>query len=119
MKNQPAAVAHKFASLRVGDVFMSSITLAELEHGVLIQPDLSESRRLQLDILLGLIPSRAFDNLAAQSYGKLRADGSHLGRNRFDTLIAAHALSLKMTLVSNNISDFKGIAGLRLENWVS
>lgn len=117
MKNKPTAVAQKFASLRVGDVFISSITLAELEHGVLKQPELSDVRRLRLESLLELIPSVAFDGLAARAYGQLRQHSINLGRNRFDTLIAAHAIALGYTLVTNNIADFKDIPGLAIENW--
>lgn len=118
-KHHPPEVAKRFDSLSFGDVCISSITLAELEHGVEIDPALRQSRRPALNRLLELLPVLDFDRSAARAYGRLRASGAHFGRHRFDTLIAAHALSLAAVLVTNNQKDFAGIAGLRVENWVT
>jgi tRNA(fMet)-specific endonuclease VapC len=118
MKHQPPSVVQRFKKLRVGDAGISAITLAELEHGVGSEPKLATKRRNQLDRLLQLTPALEFDALAARSYGDLRNRGVHLGRHRFDTLIAAHAISQKLILVTNNMKDFSGIEGLLVENWV-
>jgi len=118
MKNQSPSVALKFATLRVGDVRISSITQAELEQGVLLQPELIADRRKQLDELLCLIPALAFDGKSARCYGDLRAQGKQLRRNRFDTLIAAQAIASNLILVTNNVADFTGIESLVLENWI-
>jgi tRNA(fMet)-specific endonuclease VapC len=117
-KQQPNSVAQKMADLKVGDVLISSITLSELEHGVEREPSLAVRRRNALEGLLELIPVLDFDRKAAQAYGKIRANGKHLGRHRFDTLIAAHAISIKSILVTNNTADFKGLRGLEIVNWV-
>lgn len=117
--HHPAEVAKRFDSLSYGDAVISSITLAELEHGVLRDFALRNARRHSLDGLLDMLPVLDFDRKAARAYGKLRAVGSNLGRHRFDTLIAAHAISAPAILVTNNLKDFKGIAGLRAENWVT
>jgi tRNA(fMet)-specific endonuclease VapC len=118
-KHQPPSVAKRFESLNFGDAVISAITLAELEHGVEIDPTLQQERRYALNRLLELLPVLDFDMKAAKAYGKLRARGEHVGRHRFDTLIAAHAISLSAILVTNNLKDFKGLRELKVETWVS
>lgn len=57
-----------------------------------------------------------FDEVAASSYGRLvRQIG--MRRGSFDRLIAAHALALGKTLVTNHVRDFADIPDLRVENW--
>jgi tRNA(fMet)-specific endonuclease VapC len=119
MKHQPPAVAKKFESLAVGDVAISSITLAELEHGVEQDPELKAVRGNALSRLLELLLVLDFDKHAAKSYGKLRSGKINLGRHRFDVLIAAHAIATDAILVTNNLKDFIGIRGLIVENWVT
>jgi tRNA(fMet)-specific endonuclease VapC len=72
-----------------------------------------------LDVLTNEIPGRDFDSAAASIYGKVRATlerkGEPIGPN--DMLIAAHALSLGLVLVSDNLGEFKRVRGLKLENW--
>jgi len=102
----------------VGDVGISTITLAELEQGIGKDAGLAISRRNQLSALLRLIPSIPFDDASARSYGIIRNQRAQLGRNRFDTLIAAQALAGKLILVTNNIIDFAEIKDLVIENWV-
>ena len=118
-KHHPLVVAQKFESLNFGDAVISSITLAELEHGVESDPRMQPVRRYALNRLLESLPVLDFDQKAARAYGKLRSRGEHLRRHRFDTLIAAHAISVPAVLVTNNLKDFKGITGLLAENWVS
>lgn len=117
-RHHPQSVIQKFEALSFGDVVISSITLAELEHGIEKDPMLRLQRRNALNKLLELLPVLDFDKKAAKAYGKLRANGQHLGRHRFDTLIAAHALSVSATLVTNNFKDFQGIEGIIVENWI-
>lgn len=100
MRESSTSVTRHFTELRVGDVSMSTVTLAELERGIGADPGLARHRRHQLDRLLAFIPAEPFDAAAARSYGELRARSVGLGRNRFDTLIAAHALSRGLTLVT-------------------
>jgi tRNA(fMet)-specific endonuclease VapC len=118
-RHHPQSVIQRFEALSFGDVVISSITLAELEHGIEKDPEIRLQRRNALNRLLELLPVLDFDKKAARAYGKLRATSQHLGRHRFDTLIAAHALSVSATLVTNNSKDFKGIEELIIENWVS
>jgi tRNA(fMet)-specific endonuclease VapC len=57
--------------------------------------------------------------MVVREYGKLRSGKVHLGRHSFDVLITAHAIASGTVLVTNNTKDFKGIAGLVVENWVT
>jgi tRNA(fMet)-specific endonuclease VapC len=119
MQHHPEAVAKRFERLAVGDVAISSITLAELEHGVEQDRALQPARQNALNRLIELLTVLDFDRLAARAYGKLRSGKVHLGRHRFDVLIAAHAIAAGAVLVTNNTKDFKGIPGLVVENWVT
>jgi tRNA(fMet)-specific endonuclease VapC len=67
---------------------------------------------------LAILP---FDNAAAEAYGALRAELERQGKpiGPLDTLIAAHALSLGVTLVTNNEREFRRVAGLRVANWLA
>ena len=62
----------------------------------------------------------AFDDKAIWSYGELRADLERRGVSigALDTMIAAHALSVNATLVTNNLREFSRVKNLSLENWV-
>lgn len=79
-------------------------------------PNPRPSRRWQ--VFLALFPVLAFDETAAGSYGVLRAALPDRRRDALDRLIAAHALGLGLTLVTNNEADFAGYPGLAVENWV-
>lgn len=119
MKHQPPQVQARFAECFVGDVVMSAITLAELEFGVACSGDSQAHNQALLNSLLEDIPAAPFEGQAARIYGPLRAAHKERQKDALDKLIAAHALSLGATLVTNNESDFKGFTGLRIENWVN
>jgi tRNA(fMet)-specific endonuclease VapC len=94
---------------------MSAITLAELRVGARASAD-PEGDAKQLDLLATLIPARDFDGPAAESYGRLVREIG-VKRRSFDRLIAAHALSLGLSLVTSNERDFADVPGLRIVNW--
>jgi tRNA(fMet)-specific endonuclease VapC len=119
IREQPPAVARRFAALRVGDVGMSVITLAELRYGVEARPADRRRNERALAALLTEIPAVPFDSPAARTYGVIRAAVRDRKRDALDRLIAAHAISADLTLVTNNVADFEGYPGLRLENWVA
>ena len=102
------ALRMKLAEQEPGTVIVSSISLAELALGfggsVLDKPGPSA--------FLQQIPPLAFDEKAALAYGRLP-----FKRNRFDRLIAAHALALDLILVTNNEADFGDLPELKIENW--
>lgn len=119
MKHQPPQVQARFAECFVGDVVISAITLAELEFGVACSGDAKAHNQALLDSLLEDIPAAPFESQAARIYGPLRAAHKERHKDARDKLIAAHALSLDATLVTNNEADFRGFTGLRIENWVN
>ena len=119
-KQRPPGVAQRFAQLAVGSVVMSLVTWGELRYGA----EKSQQRTQALDTLerlQALIPVIAMGDVVGESYGAIRAHleraGTPIGNN--DLWIAAHALSLKLTLVSNNTREFERVPRLKLENWVA
>lgn len=100
------------------DLCLSSLVVAELRYGA----DKSARRRHNhqlLDTLVSEIPIKDFDTHAATACGKLRANlekkGVTVGAN--DMLIGAHALSLGLVLVSDNLREFRRVKGLQVESW--
>ena len=118
MKNQPVEVAERFARCFVGDVVISSITLAELAYGVVCSGDAELSNRAALASFLEDVPVAPFDADAARAYGPARFATRERKRDALDKLIAAHATALNVVLVTNNEADFLAYPGLSVENWV-
>jgi len=117
MKNQPEEVARRFAQCYVGDVVMSSITYAELEYGVAASAG-PEKERANLAGLVEDIPVVPFDAAAGAAYGPIRLATRDARKDALDKLIAAHAVSLNVVLVTNNERDFARYPGLTIENWI-
>ncbi len=118
LKGQPQKVFDRLALQDHGNVVMSCLTLAELRHGVEMQPtNLRKSDDAALKSLLQEIPALAFDADAAQAFGVLASAGKLKRNQAVDNLIAAHAVSRNAVLVTNNEKDFKGYPGLTVENW--
>ncbi len=116
--HHPPEVARRFADFSYGDVVISSITLAELRYGVERRPESRLAAERALAALLTDLPVLPFDDVAAVDYGLLRAAVRERRRDALDRLIAAHARSLSLVLVTNNEADFRDYPGLQLENWV-
>ncbi len=119
-KQRPPSVAARFARLVSGSVGMSLITFGELRYGA----EKSKHRVEALDVLRRLselIPVMTPDHTVGERYGALRAQleraGTPIGNN--DLWIAAHALDLDVTLVSNNTREFERVPKLKLDNWVT
>lgn len=119
MKHHPPEVAARFAQCYVGEVVISAITLAELEYGVACSGAAQAQNRAALAGFLEDVPVAPFDAQAASSYGPVRLASRERQRDALDKLIAAHALALGVTLVTNNEADFAAWPQLRVENWVS
>lgn len=111
-------VAERLRRTKPEQVRVSSIAVAELRYGAdkSANPAGNHGR---LDVLLGELECVAFDLEAASHYGRVRESlerrGNVIGPN--DLLIAAHALSLGVVLVTDNTREFAQVEGLRLENW--
>ena len=97
---------------------ISAVTLAELEYGVACSAANQSQNQQALDALLEDIPAAPFGKEAARAYGPIRVATRNKTTDALDKLIAAHAVSLDVTLVTNNSADFAGCPGLRSENWV-
>lgn len=117
MKNQPEEVARRFAQCHVGDVVMSAITYAELQYGAAAAAD-PERERANLAALVEDIPVEPFDALAAVAYGPIRMSTRESKKDHLDKLIAAHAVALGVTVVTNNVKDFSKYPGVSVENWL-
>lgn len=118
MKNQPEQVARRFSQCYAGDVVMSAITFAELVYGVAVSQD-SDHERQNLVELIEDIPVAPFDAAAALAYGPIREATRDRKKDHLDKLIAAHAVALDVTLVTNNVRDFVMYPGLRIDNWIT
>ncbi len=117
MKNQPEAVARRFAQCNVGDVVISAITYAELEYGVAVSAD-PDRERVNLARLIDDIPVVPFDAPAAVAYGPIRQATRDAKKDALDKLIAAHAAAINAVVVTNNLRDFSKYPGVRSENWL-
>ena len=119
MKHESREVRERFQACFVGDVVISAVTLAELEFGIACSAPTSQPvNRTALNSLLEDILVAPFDALAAKAYGPIRAAYKDRNRNALDKLIASHAVSLEVILVTNNEADFVSYPGLVVENWV-
>jgi tRNA(fMet)-specific endonuclease VapC len=111
-------VATHLLDHRPSEIHLSSITLAELRYGA----DRNRSRRLHrlIDTFLAPITVLPFDHAAADRFGLVASAlaGQRTPIGEFDTLIAAHALAARLTLVTNNTKHFARVSGLKMENWI-
>jgi tRNA(fMet)-specific endonuclease VapC len=120
IKQQPSAVLKHFLEYQIGDIGTSSITLSELRYGV-ARSKYKEKNTKALDQFIIPLDIALFDEKAALAYGGIRATLEKAGTpiGAMDMLIAAHAVSLGVTLVTNNTREFSRIPGLRIVDWVS
>lgn len=118
IKRRPIEILSRFNEA-AGHLAISSITLAELMHGVEKSQYVSKNLRAVEDFCSRL-EVLSYDENAASHYGEIRADlerkGKPIGVN--DLHIAGHARSLGVILVSNNLKEFERVEGLRLQNWL-
>ena len=104
-------------------IYISSITLSELFYGA-SKSSRPEQNQIALSQFVAPLEILAYDDDAARFYGSLRAhpenqrekQGTPIGS--LDMLIAAHALSVGCTLVTNNEKEFKRVPDLKIDNWV-
>jgi tRNA(fMet)-specific endonuclease VapC len=101
-----------------GEVLLSALSLAELQRGLYRDPALTAIRQVRLEVLLRGIPVLPFDASAAQAYGQIIAQCGWARGRDYDRMIAAHAISSGSVLVTDNVTDFRDIPGLSMENWV-
>jgi tRNA(fMet)-specific endonuclease VapC len=118
IKKKPAEVFDKFKNLTIGDVGISSITLAELQYGIEKSSNPVKNKEA-LEKFLTPIEVIDFGYDATVEYGKIRSELERKGVpiGPLDMLIAAHAMSLDVTLVTNNVREFERIPELKIDNW--
>jgi tRNA(fMet)-specific endonuclease VapC len=117
-QNRPPEVTARFRRMQHGDAVLSVITYGELLYGA--EGSQQRVRALEsLARLVSLLPVLALPEEAASVYGEIRAllekPGEMIGGN--DLWIAAHAKSAGLTLVTNNVREFKRVSGLKVQDW--
>ena len=120
IKQQPSTVLKRFLEYQVGDIGISSITLAELRYGVAKSAH-PEKNAKALDGFIIPLEIVSFDESAAHVYGEIRAtlekSGTPIGA--MDMLIAAHAVSLGIPLVTYNTREFVRVPSLNIIDWMT
>lgn len=119
MNNHPHEVFERFRNIGVGAIGISSITVSELYYGACKSSKIKQNIKRVEEFLypFEILP---YDESASREYGKIR---SYLEKNGqiigpLDLLIAAHAISRNLTIITNNTKEFKRIESLQVENWV-
>src|SRR5215207_6240369 len=116
IRQQPKGLIKQLTSYKPGDIGISTITIAELIHGAQKSSHV-EQNMTALDQFLLPLEIADFDQSAAFVYGYIRnyleSKGTVIGS--MDMLIAAHALSLNVALVTNNTREFKRVPDLKME----
>lgn len=118
IKNKPESVIRKILSQNPEDLCISVVTYAELMHGV-EKSQAVEKNRIAMSLFLSAITVLDFDGEAAEVYGQIRAELERKGTpiDPMDLLIAGHARSQGLILVTNNTREFARVTGLRIEDW--
>ena len=118
MKRSDDAVLGRLQAVALSDVCISSIAKSELLYGVEVSPR-REKDQVAADAFLRYVEVLDYPSKAAGDYAEIRADlklrGKMIGAN--DLLIAAHARTLGLILVTNNTREFGRVQGLKMENW--
>ena len=117
INNRPPKVLDRFNAYKAGEIGISSIAASELAYGVAKSGSIKN--RKALDMFLAPLQILPFDSQCLWFYADLRAslEKKGLSIGPMDSLIAAHALSINGTLVTNNLNEFSRVPQLKLENW--
>ena len=118
IKHKPPEVIKAFLCHEPDDMCISSITYGELMHGV-EKSQAVERNRAAITLFLSAISILPFDSDAAEEYGAVRADLERKGTpiGPMDMLIAGHARSRGLILVTNNTREFFRVNELEVEDW--
>lgn len=118
IKNRSEVLLSRMRVFRTGEIGVSIVTVSELQYGV--SKSVSKDRN-QAALAAFLLPLEIaeFTVDVAVIYGQVRAELERRDRSidPLDTLIAAHALSLDVPLVTNNVREFNRVQKLRVEDW--
>ena len=120
INKRPSAIIAKFTEFPPQELGISAIVVSELRYGV-AKSQQAERTQQRLDAFLRPFQSVPYGKKAAQAYSTIRAElekkGQPIGRE--DLLIAAHAVSADLTLITNNEDEFRRVPNLRVENWAA
>ena len=118
IRQKSPAILRRLLRIEPDEICISAITLSELEYGV-ARSAAPERNRLTLAEFMAPLTVLPYDGIAAAFYGDVRASleskGTPIGS--LDTLIAAHALSRDLTVVTTNEREFRRVEGLRVAKW--
>ncbi len=118
IRERPLQVFEHFKKIEMNQLYISVVTYAELIYGV-EHSSSKKVNRLIIDDFVRHLSIISWDQKAAEHYGRIRAflrvEGNIIGS--MDMMIAAHARSRKMILVTNNDNYFKRVPKLKVENW--
>jgi tRNA(fMet)-specific endonuclease VapC len=118
IKQKPVQVMKRFSACAIGEIGVSSITISELWYGVAKSARCKVNGRALAQFLLPLTIA-PFDEAATEAYGAIRTSLEQEGQpiGAMDMLIAAHAVSMGVVLVTNNAREFSRAPKLIVENW--
>ena len=119
IKKKPVDVLKTLKTKSKKNIYVSSITIAELEYRV-AKSQFPEKNKIALIEFLSIFNILPFDDTDAVEFGMIKTDLEKKGRiiGPMDLLIAGQAKSKKLILVTNNIKEFERVEGLKIENWV-
>ncbi len=121
INEKPKKVLEKFEQYEVHEFGISSITHAELQYGVQKSKHRIKNQKALDEFLMPLTILPFQGKKTVSRYGKIRAFLESQGKiiGPLDMLIAAHAQSLNLTIISNNIKEFSRVPNLKCENWIA
>ena len=119
IKQKPAKVLERFKRAKISQIGISSITMSELSYGV-YKSSKPEQNQMALAQFVAPLEILAYGDEAVQYYAQLRVYLEKKGKpiGALEMLIAAHALSINCTLVTNNEKEFTRVPDLKIVNWV-
>jgi len=120
MNQHPPQVLEKFRKVGVGEIAVSSVTVSELYYGAQKSKKIKQNIK-RIEEFIYPFDVLSYDESASKEYGKIRAYLERKGQviGPLDILIAAHALSMNLILITNNIKEFRRVKSLPVENWVA
>ena len=118
MNKRPPEVIQRFKNHEIGQIAISSITVSELNYGVTKSQNKKQNAK-RLEEFLTPFNILPYDENASKYYGIIRSELESQGKvvGPLDMLIAAHAMSENLILVTNNQKEFQRIKSLKVENW--
>ena len=120
LNRRPPEVFEQLRQYAPNDIGVSTIVVSELQYGIAKSQQRKRNQQ-RLNVFLSPFAIIPYDHAAAQAYGDIRASLERAGQpiGREDLMIAAHAVALDKTLVTNNTKEFERVPNLQLTNWLA